>query len=128
MDQELIDLKNRFQPGDKELFHSVLARIGDKWSLMVIIMLTRKSQRYTELLDNIPAISRRMLTVTLRQLERDGLVRRIVHSDVPPWSEYGVTDLGLTLREPVVAIAAWALDHREEILTNRETFDASHTE
>jgi DNA-binding HxlR family transcriptional regulator len=128
VDQELIDLKNRFQPGDKELFHSVLARIGDKWSLMVIIMLTKKSQRYTELLDNIPAISRRMLTVTLRQLERDGLVRRIVHADVPPWSEYGVTDLGLTLREPVVAIAAWALDHREEILSNRETFDASHAE
>jgi DNA-binding HxlR family transcriptional regulator len=69
-----------------------------------------------------------MLTVTLRQLERDGLVRRIVHADVPPWSEYGVTDLGLTLREPVVAIAAWALDHREEILSNRETFDASHAE
>jgi DNA-binding HxlR family transcriptional regulator len=128
MDQQLLELKNRFQPGDKELFHSVLARIGDKWSLMVIIMLTKKSQRYTELLENIPAISRRMLTVTLRQLERDGLVQRIVHADVPPWSEYGVTALGLTLREPVVAIAEWALDHREEILSNRESFDVSHAE
>jgi len=128
MDQQLRELKNRFQPGDKELFHSVLARIGDKWSLMVIIMLSKKSQRYTELLDNIPAISRRMLTVTLRQLERDGLVHRIVHADLPPWSEYGVTDLGLTLREPVVAIAEWALDHREEILSNRESFDDSHAD
>lgn len=128
MDQRLRDIKDRVQPGDRELLGSILERVGDKWSVMVLAILTKGPRRFGDLAEIVPNISRRMLTVTLRQLERDGLVTRIVHSDVPPWFEYAVTDLGLSLREPLATILEWALDHREEILGNRVGYDASHSQ
>lgn len=126
MDERLAELKSRVQPDDREILHSVIERIGDKWSVMVIGVLAKKPRRFTELLDTVPGISRRMLTVTLRQLERDGLVTRVAYADVPPWVEYEVTDMGRSLRAPLAAVLEWALDNRDEILTNRDAYDASH--
>jgi DNA-binding HxlR family transcriptional regulator len=108
---------------DPELFRSVLDRIGDKWSLFLIGALEEGPMRFTQLLRVTPGISRRMLTNTLRALERDGLVSRTVHAEVPPRVEYAVTELGRTLTEPVRALANWASDHQDAILAHRNTFD-----
>lgn len=125
MEEKLRELKQRLQPGDKELLHTIVERIGDKWSMMVLVILAKKPRRFTELVETVPGVSRRMLTVTLRQLERDGLVERVVHADVPPWFEYQTTELGLSLRGPLAAIMEWSLDHRDEIVGNRARYDAS---
>ena len=93
----------------------VLARVGDKWSVFVITLLGERTMRFTELLRSIEGISQRMLTLTLRQLERDGLVDRVVYPIVPPRVEYSLTPLGTTLIEPLVALAGWADAHRTDI-------------
>src|SRR6266849_8631792 len=93
----------------------VLARVGDKWSIFVITLLGERTMRFTELRRSIEGISQRMLTLTVRQLERDGLVERVVYPVVPPRVEYSLTALGTTLFEPLVAIAHWADVHRPEI-------------
>lgn len=108
---------------DPWLFRSVLDRIGDKWSLIIIGLLEQRALRFTELLRGIPGISRRMLTLALRALERDGLVERTVYAEVPPRVEYRATELGTTLTEPVLALAAWVADHKTAILAHRDRFD-----
>jgi DNA-binding HxlR family transcriptional regulator len=108
---------------DAEMFRSVLERVGDKWSLLLIGILEEDPKRFTELLRIVPGISRRMLTVTLRALERDGLVTRTIFAEVPPRVEYRVTDLGRTLSSPVLALAGWAADHQLEISAHRSDFD-----
>jgi DNA-binding HxlR family transcriptional regulator len=108
---------------DPDVFRSVLERIGDKWSLLLIGILEEQPRRFTELLRTVPGISRRMLTLTLRALERDGLVTRTIYAEVPPRVEYAVTDLGRTLSQPVLALATWAADNQDAILTNRGAFD-----
>lgn len=113
---------------DPEVFRSVLERIGDKWSLLLIGILEEGPRRFTELLRTVPGISRRMLTITLRALERDGLVTRTIYAEVPPRVEYAVTDLGRTLGQPVLALATWAADNQDAILANRGAFDAESTE
>ncbi|MCU1470633.1 MAG: putative HTH-type transcriptional regulator YdeP [Glaciihabitans sp.] len=108
---------------DPEIFRSILERVGDKWSLLLIGILEEGPRRFTELLRIVPGISRRMLTVTLRALERDGLVTRTIFAEVPPRVEYQVTDLGRTLSGPVMALASWAADHQLEIGAHRSDFD-----
>ena len=125
MDDKLKELKSRVQPGDREVLPSVIERILDKWSLFVLILLAKQPRRFTDLVETIPDISRRMLTVTLRKLERDGLVERVAHPGTPPRLEYAVTDFGRTVNTPLAALFEWALDHREEVLKNRERYDAS---
>ncbi|MET9794258.1 winged helix-turn-helix transcriptional regulator [Nocardiopsis alba] len=112
-------------PMEAELFRSVLTRIGDKWSVMLVGMLHEGPLRFTELKNMTPGISGRMLTHTLRQLERDGLVEREIFAEVPPRVVYRSTPLGKSLAGPVLAIAAWASVHQEEIIANRERYDAS---
>ena len=126
MDQDLIGLKERINNVDKDVFFSVLSHIGDKWSLVLLGMLSMKPMRYTELAERIPKISRRMLTVTLRQLERDGLVERQVNNGPHPWFEYAVTELGQTLIVPVRALADWALQNIDLITANRTSYDAEN--
>jgi DNA-binding HxlR family transcriptional regulator len=111
------------ETSDPEIFRSVLERVGDKWSLLLIGILEEAPKRFTELLRIVPGISRRMLTVSLRALERDGLVTRTIFAEVPPRVEYRVTDLGRTLSGPVMAIAGWAADHQVEISAHRSDFD-----
>ena len=108
---------------DPEIFRSVLERVGDKWSLLLIGILEEGPKRFTELLRIVPGISRRMLTVSLRALERDGLVTRTIFAEVPPRVEYRVTELGRTLSGPVMALASWAADHQTEIGAHRSEFD-----
>ena len=101
----------------------VLQRVGDKWTVLVVKILGRGPMRFNELKRTIDGISQRMLTLTLRQLERDGLVQRTVHPTVPPRVEYALTGLGRTLLEPVMALGAWAEAHRQDIEAARRAFD-----
>ena len=102
---------------------SVLARVGDKWSVFVIMMLGDGPLRFNELKRMVGGISQRMLTLTLRGLERDGLVTRTVFPTIPPRVDYELTDLGRGLSKPVEALGKWAFDHRVEIEGARAKFD-----
>ena len=102
----------------------ILDRIADKWSLLVIALLDRRTLRFNELRREIDGISQRMLTVTLRQLERDGLVRRTVYPVVPPRVDYALTPLGVTLHEIIQAFVVWTEQHQNEIATARSRYDA----
>ena len=93
----------------------VFRRVGDKWSMLLVILLGGRPHRYNELHRAIDGISQRMLTRTLRGLEADGLVRREVHPTVPPSVEYSLTPLGGSLLEPLSALADWAVRHEAEI-------------
>jgi DNA-binding HxlR family transcriptional regulator len=96
------------------VIRDAFARIGDKWSLLLIVTLSHGPQRFTALRLGIDGISQRMLTLTLRKLEHDGLVRREVFAEVPPRVEYSLTARGESLIGPVTALADWAVeDHRE---------------
>ncbi len=106
-----------------EMIRDTFARIGDKWSLLILGMLDAAPLRFTALRDSVPGISHRMLTLTLRNLERDGLVSREVFAEVPPRVEYTVTELGRTILPAVKALAFWALEHNDEIRQNRDRFD-----
>jgi DNA-binding HxlR family transcriptional regulator len=106
-----------------EVIRDSFARIGDKWSLLILGMLDGPPQRFTSLRNSVPGISHRMLTLTLRNLERDGLVSREVFAQVPPRVEYTITDLGVTILPAVTSLAMWALHHSDEIRQNRDTFD-----
>ena len=102
----------------------ILNRIGDKWSVMVVGYLTRKTMRFNELRHAIGGISQRMLTLTLRNLERDGLVTRTVYPEIPPRVEYKLTELGRTLTEPLNALWDWAAIHQSEVVAARKSYDA----
>ncbi len=105
----------------------VLDRVGDKWSIPLIRMLSPGPKRFSELKRGIDGISQRMLTLTLRGLERDGLVTRTVYPTVPPRVEYELTKLGRTLREPIAALGKWAERHLADIEEARQKFDESAT-
>ena len=102
----------------------VLGRVGDKWSVTVVDLLGRGPRRFTELKRDIPGISQRMLTVTLRGLERDGLLTRTVHPVVPPRVDYELTPLGKTLLDTAWALINWALAHVDDIDQARQEYDA----
>jgi DNA-binding HxlR family transcriptional regulator len=101
----------------------ILSLVGDKWSVLVIVSLGDGPRRFTEVKRSIDGISQRMLTITLRGLERDGLVTRTVYPTIPPRVDYALTPLGTTLLDPVTALATWAQRHRLEIQRAREVFD-----
>ncbi|MGY3445055.1 winged helix-turn-helix transcriptional regulator [Bradyrhizobium sp. USDA 4473] len=107
---------------------SVLSRVGDKWSVFVIMMLIDGARRFNELKRMINGISQRMLTLTLRGLERDGLVTRTVFPTIPPRVDYELTDLGRGLAEPVKALGQWAFTHLPEIEGARQDFDTRNAE
>jgi DNA-binding HxlR family transcriptional regulator len=102
---------------------SILARVGDKWSVFVIMRLGDGPRRFNELKRMVGGISQRMLTLTLRGLERDGLVTRTVFPTIPPRVDYELTDLGHGLWKPVEALGQWARDHQRQIEAARARFD-----
>jgi DNA-binding HxlR family transcriptional regulator len=102
----------------------ILDRIADKWSLLAIALLEGRTLRFNELRREIDGISQRMLTVTLRQLERDGLVSRTVYPVVPPRVEYRLTPLGATLHSTIQALVSWTEEHQEEVAVARAAYDA----
>jgi DNA-binding HxlR family transcriptional regulator len=101
----------------------ILNRVGDKWSVLTIVILGEGTKRFSDLKRAIGGISQRMLTLTLRGLERDGLVKRSVYPTNPPRVDYGLTPFGQTLLEPVAGLALWAQRHRAEVMQARSTFD-----
>jgi len=103
----------------------ILAKIGDKWSILTIMMLSGGTRRFSELQRGIEGISQRMLTLTLRGLERDGLVTREVFPTIPPRVEYTLTPLGRSLQQPVIALGQWVVANLPEIDTARRRFDAA---
>jgi len=106
----------------------ILNRIGDKWSVMIVGYLSRKTMRFNELRHTIGGISQRMLTLTLRNLERDGLVTRTVYPEIPPRVEYALTDLGRTLTQPLDTLWDWAGSHRDEVQAARVRYDTQQAE
>lgn len=103
----------------------VLNRIGDKWSVQIVSCLGEGAMRFSELRRAIEGISQRMLTLTLRGLERDGLIERTVFPEIPPRVEYALTRLGKTLLEPIQQLAEWAGDNRVAIQSSRDKFDSA---
>ena len=102
-----------------EFIRQVLDRVGDKWSLLLIAVVEAGPLRYTDLQRQVPGISQRMLTLTLRQLREDGLITRTAYAEVPPRVEYSLTPLGRGLHEIVTSLIGWAADHHDEIRAHR---------
>ena len=116
-----------FDTGDIEecrVVLEVLDRVGDKWTVMVVGVLALGPMRFNAVQRSIPGLSHRMLTITLRGLERDGLVERRAYPTSPPKVEYELTEFGHSLIEPLRVLAGWAMGNREKILSARTRFDA----
>lgn len=99
-----------------------LARVGDKWSVLIIMRLADAPHRFNELKRVVGGISQRILTLTLRGLERDGLITRTAYDTVPPSVEYKITELGLSLKKQVVQLGTWAIENQEPVHKARELF------
>lgn len=120
-----MSLTDTSQSANCSAMSDVLNRIGDKWSVMVVGMLGRQGTlRFNELKRLINGVSQRMLTLTLRNLERDGLVTRTIYPEVPPRVEYGLTELGKTLQGPIAGLWDWSAEHHGSIIDAREIYDA----
>lgn len=111
------------ESGACPLTRELMARVGDKWSMLVVVLLGDGPQRFNELKRIVGGVSQRMLTVTLRGLERDGLVKRTVLPAVPPRVEYSLTPLGRTLLKPLRELATWVGANRAAIEQARAAFD-----
>ncbi len=103
---------------------ALLQRIGDKWTVLVVSTLADGPRRFNELRREIPSVSQRMLTLTLRNLERDGLVSRKVTPTIPPRVDYELTELGHSLQKPITALSQWAIDNVDAIHAAHDKFDA----
>jgi DNA-binding HxlR family transcriptional regulator len=108
---------------DCRIIGSILARVGDKWTVLIVVLLGDGPKRFNEIKRMVGGISQRMLTFTLRGLERDGLVKRTVFPTAPQRVDYELTKLGATLWEAVEPLGLWARAHVGEILASREQFD-----
>jgi DNA-binding HxlR family transcriptional regulator len=108
---------------DCQAVNSVLARVGDKWSVLIIVLLGDGPKRFNEIKKLVGGISQRMLTLTLRGLERDGLVTRTVFPTIPPRVDYELTALGRSLHQAVEPLGLWAQSHVPEIHKSRDKFD-----
>lgn len=107
----------------------VLDRVSGKWSIQIIVAAANGPVRFGELLSAIDGISRRMLTLTLRNLERDGLLTRTVHPTIPPKVEYALTDMAAELHTSLVALTVWAQRHRADVAAARRAYDLKgHTD
>ena len=108
---------------DCRALSSILARVGDKWSVLIVVLLGDGPKRFNEIKRMVGGISQRMLTFTLRGLERDGIVTRTVYPTTPPRVDYELTELGGTLWKAVEPLSSWARNHVDEIVASRDTFD-----
>ena len=115
-------------PTDCRTVTEILSRVGDKWSVQVVVQLGNGPKRFNELRRIVAGISQRMLTLTLRGLERDGLVTRTVYPTIPPRVDYQLTELGCSLLKTVRALGDWAIRNRDEILEARRRFDEGETD
>ena len=116
---DVVDIESH----DCKAVSAILSRVGDKWSVLIIMRLGEGSRRFNEIKRMIGGISQRMLTLTLRNLERDGLVSRKATPSIPPRVDYALTELGRDLLVPVAALGAWAIKHQPCIEAARTQFD-----
>ena len=114
-------------PTDCRTVTEILSRVGDKWSVQVVVQMGEGPKRFNELRRSVTGISQRMLTLTLRGLERDGLVTRTVYPTIPPRVDYQLTGLGCSLLKTVRGLGEWASQNRDEILQARRRFDEGGT-
>jgi DNA-binding HxlR family transcriptional regulator len=101
----------------------VIGRVGGKWSLLILYALSTGTKRFSQLRSEVDGISQKMLTQTLRALERDGLVHRHSYATIPPKVEYRLTPLGESLEDAIAVIREWAYSHMDEISANRDSYD-----
>ena len=119
-----------YQPGDLDPYNEgcptrrILDLIGDRWTVLIVGTLTSGPKRFSEIRRSVGGISQKMLTQTVRGLERDGLVTRTVYAEVPPRVEYELTAAGMTLRDPLKALEQWSIDHFGDIERSREVYEA----
>jgi DNA-binding HxlR family transcriptional regulator len=111
-------------PGQCTRANDVISLIGDKWSVHVVMLLGRGKQRFSEIKRSVDGVSQKMLTTTLRGLERDGYVRRTVFPTIPPKVEYELTALGEELLVPLGALGAWAIENHDRVVRARAAYDA----
>ena len=117
---------NIHETGQCRAVADILARVGDKWTVYVVRLLADGAMRFNEIRRAVPAISQRMLSLTLRGLERDGLVTRTVTPSIPPRVDYELTPLGLTLIAPLEALGSWAISNRSAVEMARQSFDRAN--
>ena len=115
--------EDRRPSSDCTAVNDILSTIGDKWTVLIVMTLSKGPMRFNEIRRAVDGISQRMLTLTLRGLERDGFATRTVFPTVPPRVDYALTELGKTLIQPLTAIGAWAIAHRDEVADARANFD-----
>ena len=111
-------------PGECQAVSSILSRVGDKWTVLIVMMLAGGPRRFNELKRLIGGVSQRMLTLSLRGLERDGMVTRTIYPTSPPRVDYELTELGHSLRGPIEALGNWAFAHIPVVQKARNEFDA----
>lgn len=114
--------------GRCQTVNDIVSLVGDKWSVLIINTLGDGAMRFSEIKRAVDGISQKMLTVTLRGLERDGYVKRTVYPTIPPRVDYELTDLGADLLVPVTALGKWALANHDRVLAARRRYDAAHAE
>ena len=110
--------------GQCHMVNDIISLVGDKWSVLIVVLLGGGKKRFSALKRSVDGISQKMLTVTLRGLERDGYVTRTVYPTIPPKVEYELTDLGRDLLVPLRALGAWALANHDEVARSRAAYDA----
>ena len=116
---------DRVDPRVEALVHDLIGRVADKWTMIVLEVLAQHGElRFTQVARQVPGISQKMLTQTLRGLERDGLATRTVHAEVPPRVVYELTDLGRSLITPLAALDSWAREHIAAVEAARSSYDA----
>jgi DNA-binding HxlR family transcriptional regulator len=120
-----MSLSHRHDPAKCLAVREVLNRIGDKWSVQVVGMLGDGRKRFSELRHGIEGISQRMLTLTLKAMERDGLITRTMYPTIPPRVEYDLTKLGQSLLNPITVLVDWAADNRAKMQSARDRYDAA---
>jgi DNA-binding HxlR family transcriptional regulator len=103
----------------------VLDRIGDKWTVLVVLLLSDGPMRFTQLRGDLGHVAPKVLTQTLRRMERDGLITRHIYAEVPPRVDYALTDLGRSLTEPIAAVADWAEAHIDQITSAQAAYDTT---
>ncbi len=115
-----------YLPGQCQLVNDVISLVGDKWSVLIIVLLGGGKRRFSDIKRSVDGISQKMLTVTLRGLERDGYVIRTVYPTIPPKVEYELTDLGRDLLVPLRALGQWAIANHDRVANARAAYDARH--
>ncbi len=113
-------------PSQCQLVNDIISLVGDKWSVLIVVLLGGGKKRFSDLKRSVDGISQKMLTVTLRGLERDGYVTRTVYPTIPPRVEYELTDLGRDLLVPLRALGAWALANHDKVAQSRAAYDARY--